>query len=256
MGSAHRGSRFVAVYRATSINLSANFMGDLVVPEKPLTFPDELHELVERVRVCTLCELSSGRTNAVPGEGKATSGLMFIGEAPGFNEDRQGRPFVGRSGKLLEKLIAKIPQRREHVYITNVIKCRPPENRDPLPHEVESCWPYLEKQIDLINPRVIVTLGRHALMRFFPEARISRDHGKLLRWRNRIVFPIYHPAAALRSSQFKKALEDDMVKIPEGILASLDDQTTAISVDTDTRESSRITGPSASSGSDNQLNLF
>jgi len=231
-------------------------MDGLVLPEKPLTFLDELGELVERVRVCTLCELSSSRTNAVPGEGKATSGLMFIGEAPGFNEDRQGRPFVGRSGRLLDELIAKIPQRRECVYITNVIKCRPPENRDPLPQEVKSCWPYLDQQINLINPKVIVTLGRHALMRFFPEARISRDHGRILRWRNRVVFPIYHPAAALRSSQVKKALEDDMLKIPEAILASLDDHAAATIVDADTRDISKITRSNASSGSDNQLSLF
>lgn len=231
-------------------------MGNLVMPEKASTCPDELGELAKRVSVCTLCKLSSSRTNAVPGEGKATSGLMFIGEAPGLNEDRQGRPFVGRSGQLLDKLIAKIPQTRDHVYITNVIKCRPPENRDPAPQEVESCWPYLEKQIDLINPRVIVTLGRHALMRFFPEARISKDHGSILRWRNRVVFPIYHPAAALRSSQVKKALEDDMLKIPEAVLASLNDHTAATIVDAGTPHMSKITGPNTSSGCDNQLSLF
>ncbi|MCH7906347.1 MAG: uracil-DNA glycosylase [Chloroflexi bacterium] len=173
------------------------------------------------VRTCTLCALSETRTNAVPGEGSDSPSIMFIGEGPGFNEDQQGRPFVGRAGKLLDELLGVVPLRRSDVYITNVVKCRPPENRDPLPEEVRACWPYLESQISLLRPRVIATLGRHAMNRFLPGARISDVHGRSVRWRDIVIFPLYHPAAALRSTALRQTLEEDMRRIPGAVLESL-----------------------------------
>jgi DNA polymerase len=146
---------------------------------------------------------------------------MFIGEGPGFNEDQQGRPFVGRAGQLLEELLASIPMRREDVFITNVVKCRPPENREPAPEEVAACAWFLESQIRLLNPRVIVTLGRHSLARFFPDSRISNDHGRVLVWRGRALLPLYHPAAALRSTSIRAVLEADFKRLPEAVIASL-----------------------------------
>ncbi len=182
---------------------------------------DSLESIASDVRSCTLCSLSDTRTNAVPGEGSSFAAVMLIGEGPGFNEDQQGRPFVGSAGKLLDDLLSAAPLKREDVYITNVVKCRPPNNRDPQPGEVKACKPFLEAQIELINPRVIATLGRHSLMRFFPEARISRCHGQIMRWQGRILMPLYHPAAALRSSQVMEATLQDFRRIPEALLASL-----------------------------------
>ena len=180
-----------------------------------------IEDIAATVRSCTLCALSGTRTNAVPGEGSASPSILFIGEGPGFNEDQQGRPFVGRAGKLLDELLGVVPLQRSDVYITNVVKCRPPENRDPLPDEVRACWPYLEAQISILRPRVICTLGRHAMNRFLPDARISAAHGRPVRWRDIIIFPLYHPAAALRSTTLRQTLEDDMRRIPEAVLQSL-----------------------------------
>ena len=178
-------------------------------------------DIAAAVRVCTLCGLSGTRTNAVPGEGSPSPSIMFIGEGPGSNEDQQGRPFVGRAGKLLDELLGVVPLLRSDVYITNVVKCRPPENRDPTPDEVRACWPYLESQIRTLRPRVIATLGRHAMNRFLPEARISDAHGRITRWRDIVIFPLYHPAAALRSTSLRQTLEADMRRIPEAVLRSL-----------------------------------
>ena len=147
---------------------------------------------------------------------------MFIGEGPGLNEDQEGLPFVGRAGKLLDELLSLVPLRRTDVYITNVVKCRPPNNRDPLPEEVRACWPYLEAQISLLKPNVIATLGRHAMNRFLTNARIADEHGRATVWRDIIVFPLYHPAAALRSTKLRRTLEDDMRRIPEAVLRSLE----------------------------------
>lgn len=157
----------------------------------------------------------------MPGEGSPTASILFIGEGPGATEDKQGRPFVGRAGKLLDELLAAVPLKREDVFITNVVKCRPPENRDPQPDEVEACRPYMEAQIELINPRVIVTLGRHSLLRFFPEGRISKDHGRMFRWNDRILYPLYHPAAGLRSSTVMQAIREDVKRLPEAVIESL-----------------------------------
>ena len=159
--------------------------------------------------------------NAVPGSGSVNAGILIIGEGPGFNEDQQGLPFVGRSGKLLDELLAAVPIAREDVFITNVVKCRPPNNRDPLPDEVIACRPYLERQIELLDPRVIVTLGRHSLLRFYPEGKISKDHGKCLEWEGRVLFPLYHPAAGLRNPAIKRDLQADVLRLPEAIRESI-----------------------------------
>jgi len=172
------------------------------------------------VRSCTSCALHKGRTNAVPGSGSAGTGILIIGEGPGFNEDQQGLPFVGRSGKLLDELLAAVPIAREDVFVTNVVKCRPPDNRDPLPEEVVACRPYLNRQMELLDPRVIVTLGRHSMLRFYPEGKISKDHGKILEWEGRILFPLYHPAAGLRNPAIKKILQEDVLRLPEALRES------------------------------------
>ena len=182
---------------------------------------DSLESVSNDVLACTLCRLAETRTQAVPGEGSPAAAVMFIGEGPGFNEDQQGRPFVGRAGKLLDELLGHVPMRREDVFITNVVKCRPPDNRDPMPDEVDACSGYLKAQIELLNPRVIATLGRHSLMRFIPDARISRDHGTIKRWQGRVIYPLYHPAAALRSTQVMQATVEDFKRLPEAIRAAL-----------------------------------
>jgi uracil-DNA glycosylase family 4 len=182
----------------------------------------ELAQLAEEIKTCQLCILSQGRTNAVPGEGPEDADIMFIGEGPGFHEDRQGRPFVGAAGNYLEELLEKIDLSRQEVYITNVVKCRPPGNRDPQPAEIEACRPYLDKQIDLLRPRLIVTLGRFSMQRYFPGASISRIHGQPKRVGNVIYYPMFHPAAALHQPRWRSLLEEDILKIPD-LLAKLDD---------------------------------
>ena len=182
----------------------------------------ELTVLYQEVRTCQKCILSQGRTNAVPGEGPKDAEIMFIGEAPGFHEDRQGRPFVGAAGKYLEELLATIDLSREEVYIANVIKCRPPGNRDPEPQEIEACRPYMDQQIDLVRPRLIVTLGRFSMQRYFPGASISRIHGQAKRVGNVIYYPMFHPAAALHQPRWRSLVEEDILKIPE-LLSRLDE---------------------------------
>lgn len=174
-----------------------------------------LTELYEEIAVCQRCDLAKGRTHTVPGEGPEDAEIMFIGEAPGFHEDRQGRPFVGAAGRFLEELLASIGLRREDVYICNVIKCRPPGNRDPLPDEIEACKPFLDKQIELIQPKLVVTLGRYSMARYFPNAQITRIHGRPKRIGNRIYYPMFHPAAALHQPKWRSAVEEDMLKIPQ-----------------------------------------
>jgi DNA polymerase len=181
-----------------------------------------IEEIVAVVRSCTRCGLAGTRINAVPGEGSESPSILFIGEGPGANEDKQGRPFVGRAGKLLDELLGVVPLLRSDVYITNVVKCRPPENRDPLPEEVRACWPYLEAQISLLKPHVIATLGRHAMNRFLPNTRISDQHGRASVWRDIVIFPLYHPAAALRSTTLRQTLENDIRGLPAAVLQSLE----------------------------------
>ena len=174
----------------------------------------ELSELDAQIRSCTRCPLFQGRTRAVPGEGPEVARLMFIGEAPGFHEDRSGRPFVGAAGKFLEELLASIHMQREDVYIANVIKCRPPGNREPQPDEIEACRPYLDRQIELVRPRVVVTLGRFSMERYFPGAKISAIHGRPRKIGSVVYYPMYHPAAALHQPALRQIVEADMLKIP------------------------------------------
>src|SRR5512137_1725293 len=166
------------------------------------------------VRDCKACKLYRSRKNAVPGEGPATSDLMFIGEGPGFHENEQGRPFVGAAGKYLEELLASIGLRREQVFIGNVVKCRPPGNRDPLPEEIQACGAFLERQIQAIQPKVIVTLGRFSMARFFPTARISDIHGQARMLNGRMVVAMYHPAAALHQPSLRREIEADFAHLP------------------------------------------
>ncbi len=174
-----------------------------------------LTEMYEKIRICPLCDLSKSRTNAVPGEGPENAEIMFIGEAPGFHEDRQGRPFVGAAGKLLDELLATIGIQREQVYIANVIKCRPPQNRDPMPEELAACKPYIDQQIELIRPKVIITISRFAMTRWFPDKKISDIHGKPKKFDNLVVLPMYHPAAALHQPSLKRVLEEDFKRVPQ-----------------------------------------
>jgi uracil-DNA glycosylase len=173
-----------------------------------------LTELYEQIKICHKCDISRARTNAVPGEGPENSEIMFIGEAPGWNEDKQGRPFVGQAGQFLDTLLASINLDRKKVYIANVIKCRPPENRDPLPTEIVNCAPWLEKQVELIKPQMIVTLGRYSMGRYFPGKSISKIHGTAVKQNGVIYFAMYHPAAALHQGNLRQTLENDMKKIP------------------------------------------
>jgi DNA polymerase len=174
-----------------------------------------LSELYEEIAVCQRCQLAKYRTRAVPGEGKEDAGIMFIGEAPGWHEDQQGRPFVGPAGLYLDQLLASIDLRREQVYIANVIKCRPQGNRDPLPAEILACRHWLECQIELIRPKMIVTLGRYSMAMFFPGKSISKIHGTVQKRDNIIYFAMYHPAAALHQQSLRRAIEEDMLKIPQ-----------------------------------------
>ena len=173
-----------------------------------------LEEIGVEVRQCTACRLCEKRTNAVPGEGALKSGIMFIGEGPGFNEDQQGRPFVGQAGKLLEEMLAAVGLHREQVFITNVVKCRPPGNRDPQPDEIAACNGYLDRQLAAINPRIVVTLGRYSLARFFPGAKISAVHGEPKFADGRAYVPFYHPAAGLRTPAIKHMLFEDIQRLP------------------------------------------
>ena len=175
---------------------------------------DSLDSVAAEVRVCPLCELSRTRTNAVPGDGAAHARILFIGEGPGWNEDKQGKPFVGPAGKFLDELLTIAGVSREDVFITNVVKCRPPGNRDPLPDEIAACAPYLDRQIAMIDPEVVVTLGRFSMARWFPGERISKIHGNPKRDGKRLIVPMYHPAAALHQQALRGLIEADFAKLP------------------------------------------
>lgn len=183
-----------------------------------------LEAIASEVRTCTRCRLAQGRTNAVPGEGSPDTEVVLVGEAPGANEDRLGRPFIGRAGDLLVKLLGSIEWRREDVFITNVVKCRPPDNRDPEPDEVAACAPYLKRQLEILDPALIVTLGRHSMGRFMPGARISQAHGTIgavdpaSGARDATIFAMYHPAAALRGAEVERQSFEDVAKIPQVLL--------------------------------------
>ena len=183
-----------------------------------------LEQIANEVRVCTRCRLHQQRTRSVPGEGNADTEVVFVGEGPGFNEDREGRPFVGRAGALLVRLLASVGWRREDVFITNVVKCRPPENRDPMPDEIAACAPFLRRQLQVLDPALVVTLGRFSMATFMPDARISQAHGTMrpvdpaTGAADAIAFAMYHPAAALRSTDIEQASFRDMAGVPMALL--------------------------------------
>ncbi len=173
-----------------------------------------LSDLSKDIANCRQCELSRQRTRVVPGEGAEDAAIVFIGEAPGWHEDQQGRPFVGPAGQFLDQLLASIGLKRPQVYICNVLKCRPPGNRDPQPSEITTCQQWLDRQLQLLHPRMIVTLGRYSMARFFPGETISRMHGKARREGGLIYFAMYHPAAALHQQKLRETIQADMLKIP------------------------------------------
>lgn len=174
-----------------------------------------LAQIAAEVSVCKNCILHQTRKKSVPGEGPANSEIMFIGEGPGFNENEQGRPFVGAAGQFLDQLLAQAGLKRTDVWIGNVVKCRPPDNRDPLPDELAACDKYLERQIAAINPRIIVTLGRFSMGKFMPGAKISTVHGQMRKIGNRFVIAMFHPAAALHNINIKPQILADFAKLPQ-----------------------------------------
>ncbi len=176
---------------------------------------DELKQIAKEISGCIQCALQYSRKLAVPGEGPARAEIVFIGEGPGFYENEQGRPFVGAAGKFLDELLTNVNMKRSDVFITNVVKCRPPGNRDPLPEELSSCCGYLERQIQTINSKVIVTLGRYSMAHFFPFAKISSVHGQVMRSKGRLVIAMYHPAAALHQQSLRATIEKDFSRLPE-----------------------------------------
>ncbi|OGC50509.1 hypothetical protein A2716_04880 [candidate division WWE3 bacterium RIFCSPHIGHO2_01_FULL_40_23] len=184
---------------------------------------DVLRQIEKAVVSCKKCRLCKSATRAVPGEGNPNSQIAFIGEAPGYNEDQQGRPFVGRAGKMLEEMLRSIGLKREDVWIGNIIKHRPPENRDPMVDEVRACSPYLDSQLRAISPKVVVPLGRFALEFFDKDGKISKDHGVPKKVGNKIIFPLYHPAAALRNPAVEKILRTEFKKIKEVMIMGLKD---------------------------------
>ena len=173
-----------------------------------------LKEVAAEASVCTKCDLWKNRTKAVPGEGNPHAKVMFIGEGPGFHEDKQGRPFVGPAGQFLDELLASINLKRSDVFITNVVKCRPPGNRDPLPGEIDACNDYLDRQIAAINPLVIVTLGRYSMAKFFGSEKISTIHGRARKIDGHLCIAMYHPAAGLHQASLKDTIRADFKKIP------------------------------------------
>ena len=185
-----------------------------------------LEAIAGEISACTRCRLHTGRTRAVPGEGNPDTEVVFVGEGPGYNEDQQGRPFVGRAGDLLVRMLATIGWRREDVFITNIVKCRPPDNRDPEPDEIAACEPYLRRQLEALDPALVVTLGRHSMARFMPGGRISQMHGTRREAdpgtgaRAALAYAMFHPAAALRSPEVERQSLDDVAGIPAALLES------------------------------------
>jgi DNA polymerase len=201
--------------------------GGMKITEEDIASAGNLSAINELVSKCERCALYKTKTKDVPGVGSEKAEVMFIGEAPGKDEDLQGEPFVGRAGQLLTELIESLGWQRKDVYIANVLKHRPPANRDPLPKEAEMCWPYLKAQIKVINPKIIVFLGRHAMNRFYPTLKISECHGNAFRkdfnGRKQVFLALYHPAVALYNGNMKKTLQEDFNKIPK-ILKKIDEE--------------------------------
>ncbi|PKB64989.1 MAG: uracil-DNA glycosylase [SAR202 cluster bacterium Io17-Chloro-G2] len=210
---------------------------------------NNLEEIAWLVNRCADCELSRGRNKAVPGEGSPQADLMFIGEGPGYHEDRLGRPFVGPAGQFLDDLLMSIGLKRADVFIANMVKCRPPQNRDPLPAEMSACSKYLDRQIELIDPKLIITLGRFSLTRFFPGETITRARGKVREKEGRWIYPIMHPAAALHREENRSTIVSDFKEIPR-ILERLDRPSSPLMEDQPV-EPQKATAPQAQ-----QLSLF
>ncbi|HLZ72957.1 MAG TPA: uracil-DNA glycosylase [Dehalococcoidia bacterium] len=202
-----------------------------------------LAELAQLICRCPNCDLAQTRTQAVPGDGPDSARLMFIGEGPGYNEDRSGHPFVGPAGKFLDELLATAGLKRADVFITNVVKCRPPQNRDPLKEEIDACDGWLQQQIAVIDPPVIVTLGRYSMAKFFAGESISRIHGQPRKVGKRTIVPMFHPAAALHQERFRSLIVDDFRRLPE-ILAAVE------------RDQADATEPAAPAKSPEQGRLF
>lgn len=176
---------------------------------------ETLQAIAQEIAVCTRCPLHKTRTHPVPGEGPAYAEIMLIGEGPGYHEDQQGRPFVGNSGKFLTQLLAQAGLKRSDVWIGNVVKCRPPGNRDPQPVELQACAAFLERQIEAINPKIIITLGRFSMGRYFPGARITKIHGEMKQVNGRFVIPMFHPAAALHNPKYRPLIMADFARLPQ-----------------------------------------
>jgi DNA polymerase len=213
-----------------------------------------LSEISKQVSVCENCKLHFSRKRAVPGEGPADAEILFIGEGPGFYENEQGRPFVGQAGKFLDELLAAAGYDRSAVFITNVVKCRPPENRDPELDELTACSVYLDKQIETINPHVIVTLGRISMGKFLPAARISSVHGHSFKVNDRIIVPMFHPAAALHQPSLKQTVIADFAALPK-VIAEAKQQKLAINAH-QIKEVKKTIEPEKDESSAEQLSLF
>ncbi len=178
---------------------------------------DSLEKIAQEVRVCQACKLHKGRTNAVPGDGSSQAEILFIGEGPGMHEDKQGKPFVGAAGQFLNEMLASAGLNRSECFIANIVKCRPPNNRDPEADEITACSAYLNRQIALINPKIIVTLGRFSMAKYFPGETIGKIHGKARIIQDKIVLPLYHPAAALHQNALKATLLEDFKQVPAAL---------------------------------------
>jgi DNA polymerase len=211
-----------------------------------MTPEETLQQIQAEVQVCTRCGLQFSRKFGVAGTGPANAEIMMIGEAPGFHENETGIPFVGGSGKFMDELLQGIGLQRDEIFIGNVVKCRPPSNRDPLSDELAACDAYLERQITAINPKVIITLGRFSMNKFFPNAKISEIHGKAMNVRGRLIVPMYHPAAALHQRSLRPILEEDFAKLPDLIAQAESAPAYEAGPDTDDQAQSQAT----------QLNMF
>ncbi len=187
-----------------------------------MTPEEALDQIAQEVQHCTQCTLHYSRKNGVAGEGSPTAEIMFLGEGPGFHENEQGRPFVGAAGRFLDDLLEQVGLQRANVFIGNVVKCRPPGNRDPRPDELAACDGYLERQIQIINPKVIVTLGRFSMAKFISNAKISDMHGISMRVKGRLIVPMYHPAAALHQPSLRATVETDFANLPK-LISSAED---------------------------------
>ena len=216
---------------------------------------ERLKQVSEQVRTCNKCKLHLSRRLAVPGEGPANCKIMLIGEGPGFHENEQGRPFVGASGKFLDELLKMAGLERSEVFITNVVKCRPPQNREPSEEELLTCRPFLEEQIEIINPEVIVTLGRYSMAHFIENGKISYIHGHPQNVNNRLIIPMYHPAAALHQPSLKEVLLSDFSKIP-GFLSKKTSSLNEIEIQDESHLKDEIEQDEKKDNENRQLSLF